>query len=342
MRTRGRLAAGATVVWLLCSLLPGGAATAGAPAFRVLLFTKTSGFRHDSIPVALAAVEQLGARGDFAVDATEDASAFTDANLARYAVVAFVLTTGDVLDPSQQAAFKRYIEAGGGFVGIHSAADTEHDWSWYGGLVGAYFKSHPEVQQATIAVADRATPSTVHLPARWARTDEWYDFETSPRGSVTVLATIDESTYSPGPDAMGADHPIMWQHLYDGGRSWYFGGGHTTASYGEPLFRGALLGGILWAAGVDLPSVRSVTTRLTAGRLTVTARHSKCATCTLRVRVRVGSRFVTAGAPARGTATRVTTGRLPPGRWTFTLTLFDSALAVHATLTHRVLVPGRR
>ena len=128
--------------------------------------------------------------------------------------------------------------------------------------MGAYFKIHPAIQKAVIDVLDRDTPSTIHLPAHWTRTDEWYNFQTNPRGSVTVLATVEESTYHPGPGAMGSYHPIMWQHVYDGGRSWYFAGGHTSASYSEPLFRSALLGGILWAAGFDLPSFRSLTTRV--------------------------------------------------------------------------------
>jgi len=306
----------------------------------VLLFTKTAGFRHDSIPAAIAAVEQLGARGDFAVDATEDAGAFTDANLGRYKVVAFVLTSGDVLDPDQQAAFMRFVEHGGGFVGVHSAADTEYDWPWYGALLGAYFKSHPQIQQGTIDVTNRRTPSTVRLPAAWTRTDEWYDFRQSPRGSVTVLATLDESTYSPGPDAMGSDHPIMWQHVYDGGRSWYTAGGHTSASYAEPLFRYALLGGILWAAGLDLPHIASTTAQVTGRRLTVTIHHNACVTCRIRLSIRAAGRSTTSVVPARGTVTRATTARLPPGRRTYTVTLVDTAMAAQTTANGRIRVPN--
>src|SRR5215510_1536840 len=215
---------------------------------RALVFSKTAGFRHDSIPDGLAAISQLGQQNNFDVDATEDASVFTDANLARYQTVVFLNTTGDLLDNGQQAAFERYIRNGGGFVGVHSATDTEYDWAWYGGLVGAYFQSHPMIQPAKIVVEDGSHPSTTTLPVEWRRTDEWYNFRSNPRGRVKVLATLDETTYSGG--AMGADHPIAWCQLYDGGRAWYTAGGHTRESYAEPLFRQHLLGGIQFTAKI--------------------------------------------------------------------------------------------
>jgi len=162
----------------------------------------------------------------------------------------FLNTTGDVLDATQQTAFEGYIQAGGGYVGVHAAADTEYGWPWYGELVGAYFHSHPAIQSATIKVADRVHPSTAGLPARWVRTDEWYNFTANPRGDVHVLATIDENTYSGG--NMGFDHPIAWCHAYDGGRAWYTNSGHNATTYTEPRFLDHLAGGILWAAG-DVP-----------------------------------------------------------------------------------------
>ncbi|MFB6397123.1 ThuA domain-containing protein [Polymorphospora lycopeni] len=217
--------------------------------YSVLVFSKTAGFRHDSIPAGIAAIQQLGADNGFTVDTTEDGAAFTDANLARYAAVIWLSTTGDVLDPDQQAAFERYVRAGGGYVGVHAASDTEYSWEWYGGLVGAYFSAHPANQQATIKVEDPAHPSTAALPANWSRYDEWYNFQTNPRGDVHVLASLDERTYTPGAGAMGADHPIAWCHDYDGGRAWYTGGGHTNESYTEPEFVAHLLGGIQTAAG---------------------------------------------------------------------------------------------
>jgi len=223
---------------------PAGAAEA---RFRVLVFTKTEGYRHESIPAGIAAVRSLGARHGFAVDATEDGARFTDRRLRRYAAVVFLNSTEDVLDAAQQRAFRRYIRGGGGFAGVHAASDTEHDWPWYQRLVGARVYNHPAVQPATIRVVDRRHPSTRTLPRRWQRTDEWYDFYAAPRRGVHVLALLDESTYSGG--GMGARHPIAWYRRFEGGRSWYTALGHTTESYAEPRFRAHLLGGIRWAAG---------------------------------------------------------------------------------------------
>jgi cytochrome c len=322
------------------AILAGGSAASGAPApdFRALLFTATAGYRHDSIPAAITAIEQLGAQNDFAVDATEDAGAFTTANLSRYAVVMFVLTTGDVLDADQQAALQRYIEGGGAFVGVHSASDTELDWPWYTGLVGALFVNHSAIVPATVDVVDHDTPSTVHLPAHWNRTDEWYAFQTQPASSVTVLTTVDESTYDATGATMGADHPISWQQVYDGGRSWYTAMGHTSTTYAEPLFLRFLLGGILWAAGYDLPKVHSVSTTVAGRRLHVTSTHSRCLQCTERVTVHAVGRVVTARVPADGTRTQLTTRTLPPGRWRYTIVLDDLRMKAHDTARGAVRV----
>ncbi|MEU4409410.1 ThuA domain-containing protein [Streptosporangium sp. NPDC023963] len=223
-------------------------AMAADPAYKVLVFSKTAGFRHDAIPAGITALRGLATENGFTVDATEDAGAFTTANLAQYRAVVFLLTTGDVLNATQQTAFQSYIAGGGGYVGVHAAADTEYDWPWYGGLVGAYFASHPAIQQVTVRVEDRTHPSTAHLPANWVRTDELYNYRTNPRSTAHVLATLDESTYSGG--SMGADHPISWCKAYQGGRSWYTGLGHTIASYTEANFRAHLYGGLRYAAGV--------------------------------------------------------------------------------------------
>jgi len=223
------------------------APAAPAPAReRLLVFSKTAAFRHDSIPDGIACVrELLGER--YEIDATEDAAAFTPANLARYKAVVFLSTTGDILDADQQKAFEGFIHLGGGFAGIHAAADTEHTWPWYGKLVGAYFKTHPNIQEALVRVEDRTHRSTRMLPAEWRRTDEWYVYNRNPRGRVKVLANLDDDTVE-GVD-MGGDHPSDWYHEFEGGRSWYTGGGHTSESYSEELFRKHLEGGILWAAG---------------------------------------------------------------------------------------------
>jgi type 1 glutamine amidotransferase len=259
-----RIAAGRTLATTAAALL--GLAAGGLiacsddpvakpkPRGQVLVFSKTAGFRHDSIPAGITAIRSLGRANGLSVLATENAKSFTTKRLHRFDAVVFLSTTGDVLAPKQQRAFKRYIRKGGGWAGIHSAADTEYDWPFYGRLLGAYFLQHPAVQPAAIDVADRSHPSTRHLAARWSRTDEWYDFRSNPRGAVHVLARLDESTYSGG--TMGADHPIAWCHPFKGGRAWYTAGGHTIESYSEPDFRRHLLGGILWAAGLAKGSCR--------------------------------------------------------------------------------------
>ena len=222
------------------------AAASAATLTRVLVFSKTAAFRHDSIPAGITAIRNLGAQNGFAVDATEDANAFTTANLAQYQAVIWLSTTGDVLNSTQQSAFESYVNGGGGYVGVHSAADTEYDWSWYGGCCGAYFLSHPAQQQANVIVEDRTSDSTAHLPATWRRFDEWYNYRTNPRGSVNVLMRLDESSYSGG--TMGADHPITWWHDVGTGRAWYTGLGHTIESYSDPNFTRMLLGGLRVAA----------------------------------------------------------------------------------------------
>lgn len=223
-----------------------------APEFKVLVFSKTTAFRHPSIANGIQMIQQLGAAHNFAVDATEDAARFSAAQLAQYDVVIFLNTTSPrdgskpLLNSTQRTAFEQYIRAGGGYLGIHAASDGEYNWAWYGNLVGAYFKDHPAIQRATIQVENRNHPSTAHLGQTWQRTDEWYNFATNPRANVQVLLRLDETTYNGG--NMGVDHPIAWYHEYDGGRSWYTAGGHTTASYGEAAFQQHVLGGILWAA----------------------------------------------------------------------------------------------
>ena len=217
----------------------------GTAPFSVLVFSKTVGFRHGSIPDAIAALETLGTANDFAVEATEDATIFTDAELSAYDVVVFLMTSGDVLDAGQQGALERFIQGRGGFVGVHSACDTEYDWPWYGELVGAYFESHPAIQTAIVRVPDHTHPAVATLPDEWERRDEWYNFQEVPT-AVEVLAFLDEGSYQGG--LHGSSHPIAWYHEYDGGRSFYTAGGHTKTSYSEPLFLEHLLGGILYAA----------------------------------------------------------------------------------------------
>jgi type 1 glutamine amidotransferase len=242
----GRILRPLAVLALLSALV----ACRDAPAngIRVLVFTRTAGFHHASILQGVAAIGDLGLVGGFAVDSTDDNRRFTLDNLRRYRAVVFLNTTGDVLDEAQQRDFERYVREGGGYVGVHSATDTEYGWPFYGELVGAWMSDHSEVVPARLVVEDRTHPATAHLGPSWLRTDEWYNFRTNPRTRVHVLATLDESTYAGG--SMGLDHPIAWCHPVGSGRSFYTGGGHTEGSYAEPAFRTHLLGGIRYAAGL--------------------------------------------------------------------------------------------
>ncbi|MET8199625.1 ThuA domain-containing protein [Micromonospora taraxaci] len=249
MRRRLRPVLGAAMAALavIACTTPATPASAADAPYDVLVFSKTAGFRHDAIPVGIQTIRDLGAANSFTVTATEDAAAFTTSNLNQYEAVVFLNTTGDVLNASQQTAFESYIASGRGYVGVHAAADTEYDWPFYGNLVGAWFNSHPAIQQANIKVEDRGHAATGHLPQTWTRTDEWYNYRTNPRSTAHVLATLDESSYSGG--GMGADHPLSWCKSYNGGRSFYTGAGHTQASYAESGFRNHLLGGIRYASG---------------------------------------------------------------------------------------------
>jgi cytochrome c len=214
---------------------------------RVLVFTRTAGYRHTSIDTAATMLAALGLAHGWLTERTEDPRTFADSILASYDVVVFASTTGDVLDPDQELALQRFVLIGGGFVGIHSAADTEYGWDWYGELVGARFAAHPAIQPATVHVIDRDHLSTRCLPATFSRTDEWYDFTAMP--SAEVLLTVEESSYQGG--AMGSVHPITWRKRLGNGRSWVTAMGHTGDSYQEPIFQALLAGGISWAAGQE-------------------------------------------------------------------------------------------
>jgi len=247
------------------------AATDPSKKLRILVFSKTAGFRHDHIPASIAAVQALGTERNWQVDVSEDGNLFTDAILSHYDVVLFNSTTGDFLNDTQQAAFERFIRSGKGFFGLHAAADGEYGWAWYGQLVGAYFRNHPAgTPTATVLREDKTDPSTADIPDSWVRTDEWYNYQSpvnpvvngggndyNPRNTegVHVLLTLDESTYNEadGSDGVDDDHPISWCKKFDGGRSFYTGMGHTQASYQEPGFLSHIAAGIEIAAG-KLPS----------------------------------------------------------------------------------------
>jgi type 1 glutamine amidotransferase len=230
---------------LLAALLAASAAHADATG-RVLIFSKTAGFRHDSIPTAVATLERVSTELGLVADHSEDAGVFTTANLARYRVVVFASTTGDVLDPKQQQALEKFVEGGGGFVGVHAAADTEYDWPWYGRLVGAWFLSHPPGLHDTQVQAER---SGRRVGAAWPIRDELYNYRSNPRERVQVVDTIDEGRYEGG--TMGKDHPISWCHAVARGRSWYTGLGHDAAVYADPNYLSRLRGGLRYAAALS-------------------------------------------------------------------------------------------
>ncbi len=209
----------------------------------VLVFTKTAGFRHQSIEKGVQTFRELGRKNGFIALQTESGEDFTPQNLKNYKLVVFLNTTMDVLNDAQQKAFESYIKNGGSYLGVHAASDTEYDWPWYGKLVGGYFVSHPEQQKAKIEVLDKTHPSTAHLQDVWMHFDEWYNFKDL-NPNVHVLLKLDESSYKGGIN--GDNHPIAWYHEYDGGRVFYTGLGHTEASYDEPEFRQHLLGAIEW------------------------------------------------------------------------------------------------
>jgi hypothetical protein len=212
---------------------------------RVLVFTRTTGYRHESIGAGVAALTELARDDGATVRATEDPGDLTVDGLRDVGAVVFLNTSGEVLGDAQRAALTAYLGGGGGFAGVHCAAHTEPTWPFYGELVGARFVRHPEVQPAEIRVADRDHPATSHLADPWPRVDEWYDFERLPEG-VRILLRVDEASYTGG--AMGADHPLAWCREIGGGRSFYTALGHTSGSYDEPALRRHLWGGIRWAA----------------------------------------------------------------------------------------------
>ena len=233
-----------------------GSSAAWAEQFSVLLFSKTAGWHHDSINAGVTAIQNLGKLHDFNVFWTEDASrVFNDKELAKYKVVIFLCTTGDVLNDEQQASFEKFIRAGGGFVGIHSATDTEYGWPWYTKMVGHMFHIHPVVQTATIKVEDANFPGMDRFAKRFLWTEEWYQFDASRSDKLHYLLSVDEKTYKPSADwgakkgsGMGDFHPMSWYQEYDGGRAFYTALGHLPASYSDTNFLHHIYGGIYWAA----------------------------------------------------------------------------------------------
>ncbi|MCX4996622.1 ThuA domain-containing protein [Streptomyces longwoodensis] len=210
---------------------------------RLLVYTRTTDYRHDSIPDAVAALRTFDG---VEVDHTEDPSAL-EAGLDACAAVVFLSTSGDVLTPAGRDRLAAYVEDGGAFVGVHAAACTEEDWPYYGELLGARFARHPEYQPGRAVVEDRDHPATRNLPPVWEFTDEWYDFRINPRARVRVLLRADEASYDGG--GMGEDHPLAWTREQGAGRVFYTALGHAAEAYRDPAFLAHLRGGLDWAVG---------------------------------------------------------------------------------------------
>lgn len=239
----------------LCICLLSLSLSSYAEQFNVLLFTMTQGFHHQSQLEGVAAMRQLADKHFFKVDWQEDPAVFNDKNLEKFQAIVFLSTTGDILNPEQKAAMERFIKSGKGFVGIHSASDTEYQWEWYTKLVGRSFHIHPVIQTAELQVTDRKFPGLERMPDRLLWTEEWYEFGPENIKGLNYILAVDEKTYDPVTDwkvkqgkGMGKFHPIAWYHEYDGGRSFYTALGHVAADYSDPLFLEHVYGGVYWAA----------------------------------------------------------------------------------------------
>ncbi len=227
-----------------------------AGQFKALLLTKTDGWHHDSINAGVTAIQDLAKLHDFEVFWTADTGrVINDDWLKDYDVVIFLLTTGNILNDEQQAAFERYINNGGGFVGIHSASDTEYDWDWYTKMVGHMFHIHPAVQTAVMKVEDPNFPGMDRFAPKFIFTEEWYEFDAPRTDDLNYLLSVDEKTYRPevdwgvrSGDGMGDFHPVSWYKEYEGGRAFYTALGHLPATYKDADFMHHIYGGIYWAA----------------------------------------------------------------------------------------------
>lgn len=224
----------------------------GLRGTHILVMSKTAGYRHGSIPVGQATIRELAREQSFTVAFTEDSAQFNDANLGQFDAVIFLNTTGDILDSLQQESFERYIKAGHGMLGIHSAADTETDGMWplYTALIGARFKSHPAIQEARIVIADQTGAvgrgASLAGLGEFKFTDEWYDFnDLSP--TLIPLLRIDRASYA-GSTATGTE-PIVWRNAFSGGRAFYIGLGHRDQTYASPIMREMILQGLRYAVG---------------------------------------------------------------------------------------------
>lgn len=216
---------------------------------HLLVYTKANISVHEAIQTGTETIRDIADQHGLQVTVTDDSTMFRSDNLSQYSAIIFANTSGEILDDEGKAAFKEYIQNGGGFAGIHAASTTEYNWEWYGNMVGNYFDGHPAIQTATLNIHDHSHPSTSHLPEEWVWEDEYYNWQHTLSDDITVLMSVDESTYEGG--TSGDLHPVTWYHEYDGGRAWYTSLGHGAEYYSDPQFVRLLEGGILWAAGLE-------------------------------------------------------------------------------------------
>lgn len=226
-----------------------------AQQFNVLLFTKTDGFHHKAINEGVTAMRAMAERHHFSMDWHENAGVFNDKNLEKYQAIVFLLTTGDILNDEQQAAMERFVRAGKGFVGVHSASDTEYEWDWYTKMVGRTFHIHPAIQTAELKVLARNFPGMERMPDRFLWTDEFYEFGAERIKGLNYILSIDEKSFDPAAKwgdvsskGKGEFRPMAWYHEYDGGRAFYTALGHVPATYEDTLFLEHVYGGLYWAA----------------------------------------------------------------------------------------------
>ncbi len=221
-------------------------------SIQVLVFTKTMGFRHQSISSGLKMLFDQSIKQNWVITATENSGLLRDNFLSNFDVVVFLNPSGDAICPDGQAAFEKFMKSGKGFVGIHAAADCEYDWPFYGSLVGGYFKTHPASQEASVVFENLNHPAMKPFEGMkfYTSFDEWYTFKENPRPHVKVLATLDEASikiFDNDNFRMG-DHPIIWYNDKDGMRSFYTGFGHTHEAFQDKLIIGHIANAINWAA----------------------------------------------------------------------------------------------
>ncbi len=257
MLTSSRIKTSIAFVALLAGLLSVALGAASEP--RVLVYTKNQIgkglYVHANIPASVAAIKKLGAENNFIVDVSDDPAVFTDQNLKRYKALIFDNTNNEIFDNEEQKdALQRYIRAGGGFVGIHSASGSMRHWPWFWSMLGGKFCRHAKLQTFTIHVKDPTDISTAHLPPTFEWTDEFYYVDHMPDDLHVLLAGDLTKLNDPGKDKypgkkFGDEFPLTWRHQFDGGREWYTALGHQAEHYSDPRFIRLLLGGILWAMG---------------------------------------------------------------------------------------------